>query len=398
MNNYEPYFDIAALIAKHLKGETTYEEEQQLQQWLGADPHNRELFDKLNRSVLIEQQLKVYNHSDKEKAWINITERTGFEKKIKNHKPLQFFAYAASVLFLLGVGMKFAGIFYQGDKTDRTTPKHAADLMPGGNKAVLTLADGSTITLDSNRKGQIARQQNVTISVKAGEIVYNNNSGSDTPSQKDLGACNTITTPRAGQFSVVLPDGSKVWLNAASSLKYPVNFTGKERKVELSGEGYFEVAHNPARPFIVNTAGQTVKVLGTHFDIDAYKDDGNIKTTLFEGSVKITNGSGTQSLRLTPGEQALNTTGKLSLIPDADTGEAIAWKEGKFLFHNTDLMTIMKEISRWYDVEVEYQGKITPKHYIGRISRNVPVSQIFEILKTSGINFTINGRKIIVRS
>lgn len=399
MNNYRPYFDIAALIAKHLKGETTSEEEKQLEQWLDAAPRNRELFDRLNSQLLIEQQIKAYSSSDKAGAWMNVTERIGFEKKVKNHKSWQFFAYAASILLLLGIGLKFANIFYPKHSAGKIAQNRAADIMPGSNKAILTLADGSTITLDDGKKGDIARQQNVIISAKGSEIIYSHNAEAvDKLVAADLRAFNVIATPRGGQFEVVLPDGSKVWLNAASSLKYPVTFTGNKRKVELSGEGYFEVAKNPSKPFIVTTRGQTVEVLGTHFNINSYPDEKNIKTTLFEGRVQVRNSTHTGMLSLTPGEQSVNTSGKLTLVNHADTDEAIAWKEGKFLFHNTGLTAIMKEISRWYDVDVEYQGKISHRHYIGRISRNVPVSQIFEILKTSGVNFTINGRKIIVRS
>jgi ferric-dicitrate binding protein FerR (iron transport regulator) len=196
---------------------------------------------------------------------------------------------------------------------------------------------------------------------------------------------------------LVLPDGTKVWLNAASSLKYPAAFAGNERRVELNGEAYFEVSKDPSKPFFVKTASQTVAVLGTHFNINSYTDESATKTTLLEGSVKVTGNNG-QSVKIKPGEQAINYANAISIKENVDTDEAIAWKNGKFMFKNTDLQTIMRQLSRWYDVDVEYQGKIEQKHYMGRISRNVPVSQIFEILKTSGLNFTINGRKIIVKS
>jgi ferric-dicitrate binding protein FerR (iron transport regulator) len=197
---------------------------------------------------------------------------------------------------------------------------------------------------------------------------------------------------------VELPDGTKVWLNSSSSLTYPVSFTGKERRVELTGEAYFEVAKNASSPFFVKTSGQTVKVLGTHFNINSYEDERSVKTTLLEGSVVIINNAGKQTANLKPGQQSVNKAASFDIIDNADIDEAIAWKNGKFLFRNTDLQTVMRQLSRWYDVDVEYQGAIAMRHYRGKISRNVPVSQVFEILKTSGINFIINGRTIIVKS
>jgi ferric-dicitrate binding protein FerR (iron transport regulator) len=195
-----------------------------------------------------------------------------------------------------------------------------------------------------------------------------------------------------------LPDGTKVWLNSSSSLTYPVIFKGKERGVELTGEAYFEVAKNAASPFFVKTSSQTIKVLGTHFNINSYQDEKSVKTTLLEGSVEVTGNGTRQITSLKPGQQAVNSAGNIKIISDADIDEAVAWKNGKFLFRNTDLQTVMRQLSRWYDVEVTYQGVVAAKHYRGRISRNVPVSQVFEILKTSGVNFIINGRTIIVKS
>jgi transmembrane sensor len=275
------------------------------------------------------------------------------------------------------------------------------DLQPGGNKATLTLADGSVIVLDSTRHGKIANQQNIVIKAdEDGKIVYDEAGDEtlpDSPAPAKTVAMNMLATPRGGQYQLVLPDGTKVWLNAASSLKYPAAFTGDERRVELTGEAYFEVSKDPSKPFYVKTASQTVAVLGTHFNINSYADETATKTTLLEGSVKVTGNNG-QSVKIKPGEQAVNIASAISIKENVDTDEAVAWKNGKFMFRNTDLQTIMRQLSRWYDVDVEYQGTMAQKHYMGRISRNVPVSQIFEILKTSGLNFTINGRKIIVKS
>jgi transmembrane sensor len=401
MNNYGPYYKIAALIAKSLQGGLAGEEQMELEEWLQSTPQNRELFDKLLDESVTKKQLDIYSASERENAWKVIAEKTVHQKKIKKHGSRYFLPYAAASLFILAIGTKFTGIFSK-NEVQKQAAKYHADLLPGGNKAVLTLANGTKIILDDTKRGEIARQQSVSIdNIKSGEIVYKpdevfKNAG--VPVAVNLLAFNTIETPRGGLFEVVLPDGTKVWLNAASSLKYPTSFAGNERHVELTGEAYFEVAKNAAKPFFVKTKDQTVEVLGTHFNINSYADEKAIKTTLLEGSVKVSNGVNRQTIKLSPGQQSVNITGGITVLPDADTDEAIAWKNGKFIFHNTDLQTIMRQLGRWYDVDVEYEGAIASKHYMGRISRNVPVSQIFEILKTSGINFTINGRKIIVGS
>lgn len=402
MDNYGPYFNIAELIAKHLQGNLAKEEEVQLEQWLQHDPHNWELFDKLLNDSFIERQLEDYETADKERSWKIIAEKTGVEKKIKKPERYYWLTAAAAVLVLAAFGIKISALVSNVKVMNQiVVAKHPTDLQPGTNKAVLTLADGSKIVLDSTKHGKIARQQSIAISIKSGEIVYNAEEAirkQDKPVAVNLLAYNTVETPRGGQYEVVLPDGTKVWLNAASSLKYPVIFAGNERKVDLTGEAYFEVAKNAAKPFIVKSRGQSVEVLGTHFNINSYADEDAVKTTLLEGSVTVNGNTGGQMVKLVPGQQAVNITGKLSVIRDADTDEATAWKNGKFIFRDVELKSIMREISRWYAVDVVYQGQAATKHYRGRIARNVPVSQIFEILKTSGLNFTINGRKIIVKS
>jgi transmembrane sensor len=396
MNNYQPYFNTGELIAKHLRGELTASENEQLEQWLQSDPHNRELFNKLSDSTLINEELEIYAASEKEQAWENIVARTGYKANPKKRSLKQLIPYAAAVVLLVATGIT-AGKYFLKKEERKAMAMQPTDLLPGSNKAILKLADGSEIALDDTRKGKIARQQNVLIAkTENGQIVYQ----ADDSQQpvKNITQYNAIITPRGGQYEVVLPDGTKVWLNSASSLKYPIAFTGADRRVELSGEAYFEVAKNAAKPFFVKTGTQTVQVLGTHFNINSYTDEKAVKTTLLEGSVKVTGNTGKSTVKITPGEQAINVAGGINVIHNADIDEAMAWKNGKFLFRNTDLQTIMRQLSRWYDVDVEYQGVIAERHYRGRISRNVPVSQVFEILKTSGLNFTINGRKIIVKS
>lgn len=402
MNNYQPYFDLGELIAKHLRNELTEQERKELDHWLGLSMQNRELFNKITNEETLNRELEIYSAAEKEKAWENIVQQTGFRKETKNRFNLKsLLSCAAAILLLLGIGITFKGFLYKKTTANRLV-LHRKDILPGTNKATLMLADGSKIVLDDAKRGTIARQTNVEINkTQSGQLVYSAEGpvlpANQQPSETII-PTNMIATPRGGQYSVVLPDGTKVWLNAASSLKYPTAFPGTERRVELTGEAYFEVAKNAAKPFFVKTASQTVEVLGTHFNINSYADEKATKTTLLEGSVRVTGNTGQQGLKLKPGEQATATGKEIRMVAEPDLDEAMAWKEGKFIFRDADLQTIMRQLSRWYDVDVEYQGEVITRHYRGRVSRNVPVSQVFQILKTSGVNFTINGRKIIVKS
>ena len=401
MNNYKPYFDLGNLIAKHQRNELTPQEKEELEHWLQSDVRNQELFKKLTDEAIINNELETFSVTDKAKAWKNIAKKTGH--KTPENKPAvtrRWLGYAAAVITLMALGITLSK--YRSNEDLKTLAHQQKDILPGSNKATLTLANGSKIILDDAKQGKIASQKNVVINKnKSGEVIYKT-----TPTDQiatgqtpvEAITMNTLTTPRGGQYEVVLPDGTRVWLNAASSLKYPTAFTGNERRVELTGEAYFEVSKDARKPFFVKTTNQTVAVLGTHFNINSYADEAATKTTLLEGSVKVTGNTNQLTVKLKPGQQAVNTVTAIDIKQDADIDEAVAWKNGKFLFRNTDLRTIMRQLSRWYDVDVEYQGNVAQKHYRGRISRNVPVSEIFQILKTSGINFTINGGKIIVKS
>jgi transmembrane sensor len=268
------------------------------------------------------------------------------------------------------------------------------DLIPGSNKAVLTLAGGRTVILNDASEGSIASEGAVAIS-KAGEgkVVYNS-----TGKTSNVVAFNTLTTPRGGQYSVTLSDGTKVWLNAASSIKFPTVFNGNSREVEITGEAYFEVAHNAAKPFRVVSNNQKVEVLGTHFDVNAYADESDIKTTLFEGKVEVSTKN--KNATLHPGQQAqMKTTGAgaaiaVNTLQHAE--EIIAWKNGFFEFNQSGVQDIMRQVARWYDVEVTYAGQIPDKTFSGTIARNVNASQLLEILSYSGLHFKIEGKKIII--
>ncbi|MBS0031181.1 FecR family protein [Chitinophaga sp. 22321] len=266
----------------------------------------------------------------------------------------------------------------------------AADVAPGGNKAMLTLADGSRIALDDAANGKVAQQAGVNISkTKNGQLVYTID-----PATAPAAAItyNTIQTPNGGQYQVNLPDGSKVWLNAASSLSFPVAFTAHERAVKLTGEAYFEIAPDGNAPFKVTVNNMTVQVLGTHFNIMAYANEKSINTTLLEGAVRITNEK--DSKVLSPGQQA-RLTDHIA-VSDTDTDDAVAWKNGMTVFKNADIQSIMRQISRWYDVEIEYKGEIPERLFTGKIPRNVNVSKVLRVLELSQIHFSISGKKIIV--
>jgi transmembrane sensor len=269
-------------------------------------------------------------------------------------------------------------------------------IAPGGDKAVLTLADGRKITLDSAQNGALARQGSVRIlKLQGGRLAYNDQgNAAGRPSGPIL--YNTITTPRGGQYAVVLPDGSKVWLNAASSLRFPASFDGQEREVGLTGEGYFEIAQNSRQPFVVRTRGEEIHVLGTRFNIMAYDDEDAVRTTLVTGTVKVVSGVNSQVVK--PGEQVSVGNGNKALITSIpDMKSVLAWQQGHFRFDGFRITAIMRQIQRWYDVEVEYRGPIPTDEFNGDLSRDEYASQILKALERTGnVHFDIEGNKIIV--
>lgn len=269
--------------------------------------------------------------------------------------------------------------------------KHDVD--PGKNTAILTLDNGEQVVLDSAKIGTVAKKGKISIKkTRDGQVIYTvDKSGAQSADEKI--AYNTISTPRGGQYQVILPDGTKVWLNAASSLKFPTAFAGNQRNVELNGEAYFEVAKNRAKPFNVKVNAMNVNVLGTHFNIMAYNNDDAMKTTLLEGSVQLINGALRNYLK--PGEQGIVKGNDVSVI-SVDADKAIAWKNGYFEFDRASIQDIMKQLSRWYDTEVTYEGKMPDDEFVGRIGRDVKLSQVLHVLQLSHVHFRIENKKIIV--
>ena len=303
-------------------------------------------------------------------------------------------AAAAAILFLVITGISFWVQTKQPvPKITQSANLHKTDhntIVPGGNKALLTLADGSHISLDSTRGGTLAMQGNAKITnLHTAVLAYNTLNGNS----REL-VHNTLSTPVGGQYQLVLSDGTKVWLNASSSIYFPVTFTGNERNVTITGEVYFEVAKNAAMPFTVNVKDVTVQVLGTHFNIMAYNNESSVNTTLLEGSVKISQGS--SSSMLVPGQESrVSKTGDMKVVV-ADMEEVIAWKNGWFQFEAWGIEKVMRQISRWYDVEIEYEGVIPHGHFSGMVSRENNISQVLKILQAGGVGFKIQGRKVIL--
>ncbi|MVN20476.1 FecR family protein [Mucilaginibacter arboris] len=397
--------EINSLIQKYLHHTASAKERERLLEWYRSSSLEEVewLADEPDEEDLV--KARMYNH---------IRQQTFSAEKppvvSKAYFKLQWLQLAAAVLLVT----LFISIFlFFSNSNNRFQAvigkKHRSIIAPGTNKAVLTLADGSEIDLDVSRSGPIARQSNISITkTTAGEIIYT----AQNPNPKTAGntsVFNTITTPRGGKFKIELPDGTKVWLNAASSLKYPTQFTRKERKVELSGEGYFEVAKNKAIPFKVTTAsslksgaGQEIEVLGTHFNINAYADEGAVKTTLLEGSVRVrptgpkisANGSGEVVLK--PGQQSVLKAQAL-VVENADTEETLAWKNGNFIFNNEALKSVMSKISRWYDVDVFYEKDFNNIRIGGSISQEKDLSAVLDLLQlTRKVKFKTEGRRVTV--
>ena len=403
---YRKYMDkdhLDALLKKYLDGTCNDAERLLVEKWYAAYDKKEDISP---GSKLSDQQF--------EKLYVGMVHRLKVEgewprEKSYPYKIKTFIPWAAAVVVLL-----FSGSIYLWQSNagrtelatvtpDTDTARFKNDIAPGTDKAILTLADGTRIVLDSLSPGTITMQGSTQITrLNEGQLIYQ-------PLEKGSGTIyNTLTTPRGGQYALVLPDGSKAWLNASSSLRYPTAFTGTNRVVELTGEAYFEIASfipEGARhkmPFIVKKENTEVQVLGTHFNVNAFDDERVTKVTLLEGSVKVVTGNGhPQSALLRPGQQAtispvVRSTDAIRVHP-ADIEEVMAWKNDLFWFENADIFTVMRQLHRWYDVEIVYEGKVEKK-FNGTIPRNMSAISVLKILElTGGVHFKIDGKKILVR-
>lgn len=339
---------------------------------------NQEQSEKILDTVLGHSQTKVISlNADK------------FKKRIR-------WAAAAIILLIAGASFLYLSIHPGhsniGNKgIASSSDQH--DVSPGKNGAVLTLADGSSVLLDSTGDGNLAQQGNMVLMKNGGRIDYLKSKDN----QLAETIYNKVETPRGRQFQLTLNDGTKVWLNAASSIRFPVVFNGNQRRVEITGEVYFEVAKNKAKPFIVDANNSSVEVLGTHFNVNAYDDEATVNTTLLEGSVKVVKGNNTSML--SPGQQAqVSQDGDIKKVNSVNTDEVVAWKNNLFYFNNTDIKKLMRQLARWYDMDVVFNGEIpTSLTFNGTISRGVNLSSVLKMLTYAGeIKFSIEGKKIVV--
>lgn len=342
--------------------------------------------------TLEKEQLDTLVEENYQATLLNIKQRKNREKVFPLYK------YAAAVVLLIGFVSGF-WYFTKDNKisTDQTVANNQPlDVLPGVDEAILTLADGSKIVLDNAKNEKLVEKAGLTISkTKDGQLVYQ---VSNVDSKGTAIAYNTIETAKGNQYQILLPDGTKVWLNAASSLKYPEIFRGSERKVMLTGEAYFEVAKNKNMPFKVESNHQNIEVLGTHFNINSYMDDQTIKTTLLEGSIKVSNANYVKTLK--PGEQSVINNfglGNILIANNIDTEDEVAWKNGLFRFNNAGLKSILGQLERWYDVKIDYQS-VPNKRYNGMVPRKAKLSEVLNMLELTGnISFKIEeGRNLKV--
>ncbi|MBB6498755.1 FecR family protein [Pedobacter cryoconitis] len=360
------------LIRKYNEGSASKEEMRLVENWF------------VNQSEIQQRApVDLDYQSIKLSMWLNVDRRIGHTlKKVSFNFRI---AAAAAVILLISVTV---ALFHFSHRNEIESQVVKNDVKPGQNKAVLTLADGRKISLTDATNGDVAAQAGVRISKDAnGQLIYHL---TGTSSGKSIQKYNTLEVPRGGQWQVILPDSSKVFLNALTSLRYPVTFSTKERRVELNGEAYFEITHHKESPFRVVTSGQVVEVLGTHFNINAYTDEPDVKTTLLEGRVNV------NGIILKPNQQSvLSPDHQLSII-NVDAANVVAWKEGLFKFDHTDIKTLMRQISRWYNVEVVYEGAVNNEQFFGKIERSYSLSEVLKVLELGKVHFRLEGRTIIV--
>ena len=413
-------FYISELITKEINGSISAEESADLNTWIKKSAANEKLYGQLHDEVFVKEQLEKFDsyNADKNKAYLlgKLEERRNGEEpmvnaqwstgKTKIRKLWKGIAVAASVVGVLFV----AGYFISKEYGKTGKPEEVANVSndvraPDKNRAQIKLADGTVVYLDSVSNSELANENGMKVVKTAdGKIEYIRDASTPLQAQGTEGKLiyNTLINPRGSKvIDMMLADGSHVWLNAGSSITYPVAFNSHERKVEITGEAYFEVAtlrlgSGQKMPFRVKINESTeVEVLGTHFNVNAYADEASINTTLLEGSGKVVANKKTQLLN--PGQQAQVNANAIKLINDADVEQAVAWKEGLFFFTDADLPTVMRQLARWYDIEVKYEGAIPEKEFNGKIGKTLTLNQVLRILTKTNVNYRIeNGNKIII--
>lgn len=378
------------LVSKYNQGLATEEEIAFLNAYDGLFDSQEDILDQL--SPADKDQLKASMHA-------HITGHIQTEAQQVNRSAGWKGRWLAAALVLVSCTIGY--VLYKSSYRDDTVQpvlisQKAEVISPGSNQAILTLSNGDKIALNDRANGVVHKESGLLITKNEdGQLQY------EMAAEAEV-AINTLTTPRGGQYQLILADGTKVWLNADSKIIYPTQFGSEERKVEVLGEAYFEVAKNAAKPFKVVSKNQVIEVLGTHFNVNNYQDEAVAKTTLLEGSVKISsvvNGvvDRSSSKVLQPGEQANLVPGRSNItVTNSDLEAAIAWKNGYFRFNRTDMQSMMRQVARWYDVEVEYRGKISSDLFGGSLRRSDNIQEVIRILQLSKINVVVNGKKIII--
>ncbi len=390
-NDMEQTQRVIYLLSGYVNGTLNLAEAQELENWVAAAPGNHILFELMQDKDYRDQILGQWQPAAAEASLERVKQKITSQKQMVRRRR---WLAAASVLLLLSTAGYYISSRLQ-QPGMHIAGQRQQDIMPGRNQATLTLADGSKITLNRELHGKLAQQGHTTITASGQQgVVYTAGATGQTAST----VYNTLSTARGEQspYPLTLPDGTKVWLNAASSITFPIVFNAHTRAVKITGEVYFEVAHQDNYPFQVAVQDQVVEDIGTHFNINAYEDEPVLKTTLQEGSVRIIRGS--QQLTLAPGQQAINLPGDSIRIVEVDAVASIAWKEGLFRFNSEDLGSIMRNIARWYDVDVEYADPSAKALRFGAVAaRFNNVSQVLHMLElTREVHFTIEGKKILV--
>jgi ferric-dicitrate binding protein FerR (iron transport regulator) len=382
---------VIALVSKHLRQGLTQAEEKELNDWASRAPENERLLEELTDHGYQRESFEKMDRYDEPAALGRLRDRigSGSAAAAPGRRRWPLWAAAAAVA-ALAVTLWLARLAPSKDAAataETFAASHVDDAAPGSSRAVLILAGGRTIILDSARVGQLALQGATRI------VKLNSGAVACQPVTQAPGEqmqYNTLTTPRGGEYQLELPDGTRVWLNAASSIRFPAAFTGTDRRVSVTGEAYFEVAPDVEKPFIVEKGKTEVRVLGTHFDLDAYEDESDIRVTLLEGAVQVSSPGAARGVRLAPGEQLrVGRDGGTNLVKDVNVNRVVAWKNGRFAFSG-NIREIMREIARWYDVKVTYQGDVTDKDFEGTISKYEYVSRVLEMLEMTGsIHFSV---------
>lgn len=381
---------LVTLIQQQWAGTLAPAQALELEEWAREASKNRQLLDRMaSEEALLEREIHLWKKIDPDKGF---TDWVSWRQSRRRTRILRITGWSAAASLLIAALV--IGLTRSGSPGSSPAPALSSSLpavQPGRNTAILTLANGDKVLLDSAGTGkQLAMQGNAKlVKVDDGTIAY-----SATSSTGAAIAYNVLATPRGAQFKLRLPDGTQVWLNNASSIRYPASFSGSDRTVELSGEAYFAVAKDAEHPFQVKAGGLSVEVLGTGFDLSTYSDEPAALATLVEGKIRV--GLGIQHAILEPGQQVAAGHGDWKVVKSVNTEAVTAWRDGLFDFDNADLHAVLRQLARWYDVEVEFRGTVPDKRLQGQMQRNLTLNQVIEILQDKDVHFSLEGRKLIV--